>query len=149
MLVAPPIGTTKTPSARRSRPDRSAKVCTAAWSLIPSTSTTAQEPGSLRARAAAAASAAWPAPAASVTAASDASSTSSSLAAMQRSTDRISTTHVGSLARPSALLDLMRAAAAGQPVDETERAEAERLAVADVALAEAAGQLRSANAPAW
>ncbi len=28
---------------------------------------------------------------------------------MQRSTDRIYTTHVGSLARPSALLDLMRA----------------------------------------
>ena len=44
---------------------------------------------------------------------------------MQRSTDRMYTTHVGSLARPSALLDLMRAAAAGQPVDETERAEAE------------------------
>jgi 5-methyltetrahydropteroyltriglutamate--homocysteine methyltransferase len=51
---------------------------------------------------------------------------------MQRSTDRMYTTHVGSLARPPALLDLMRAAAAGQPVDETERAEAERLAVADV-----------------
>jgi 5-methyltetrahydropteroyltriglutamate--homocysteine methyltransferase len=51
---------------------------------------------------------------------------------MQRSTDRINTTHVGSLARPAALLDLMRAAAAGQPVDEAERAEAERLAVADV-----------------
>ena len=32
------------------------------------------------------------------------------------------TTHVGSLARPAALLDLMRAAAAGQPVDEAERA---------------------------
>ena len=42
------------------------------------------------------------------------------------------TTHVGSLARPAALLDLMRAAAAGEPVDETERAEAERQAVADV-----------------
>jgi methionine synthase II (cobalamin-independent) len=51
---------------------------------------------------------------------------------MQRSTDRIYTTHVGSLARPAALLDLMRAAGAGQPVDEAERAEAERLAVADV-----------------
>src|SRR2546430_16723999 len=51
---------------------------------------------------------------------------------MQRSTDRMYTTHVGSLARPSALLDLMRAAAAGQPVDEAERAEAERQAVADV-----------------
>jgi hypothetical protein len=30
---------------------------------------------------------------------------------MPRSTDRIRTTHVGSLARPAALLDLMRAAA--------------------------------------
>ena len=132
---APPPGRTGRPAGRRTRPgrtgprsarcwsrrpsgprrrlrraghgpDRSARVCTAAWSLIPSTSTTAQEPGSLRARAAAAASAALPAPAASVTAASDSSSTSSSLAAMQRSTDRIYTTHVGSLARPSALLDL-------------------------------------------
>jgi len=51
---------------------------------------------------------------------------------MQRSTDRIFTTHVGSLARPPALLDLMRAAGGGQPPDEAERAEAERLAVADV-----------------
>jgi 5-methyltetrahydropteroyltriglutamate--homocysteine methyltransferase len=51
---------------------------------------------------------------------------------MQRSTDRIYTTHVGSLARPAALLGLMQAAAAGQPADEAERAEAERLAVADV-----------------
>src|SRR5690242_10801885 len=83
MLVAPPIGTTKMPLACRSRPARSAKVCTAAWSLIPSTSTTAHEPGSLRARAAAA---------------NATSSMSSSLAAMQRSTDRIYTTHVGSLA---------------------------------------------------
>jgi hypothetical protein len=32
---------------------------------------------------------------------------------MQRSIDRIYTTHVGSLARPAPLLDLMRAAAAG------------------------------------
>jgi 5-methyltetrahydropteroyltriglutamate--homocysteine methyltransferase len=56
---------------------------------------------------------------------------------MQRSTDRMYTTHVGSLARPPALLDLMRAGGAGQPPDEgeqdeAERAEAERLAVADV-----------------
>jgi hypothetical protein len=50
---------------------------------------------------------------------------------MPCSTDRICTTHVG-LARPSALLDLMRAAGGGQPVDEAERAEAERPAVADV-----------------
>ena len=51
---------------------------------------------------------------------------------MQRSTDRIRTTHVGSLARPPVLLDLMKAAAAGQQVDPAERAEAERLAVLNV-----------------
>lgn len=36
---------------------------------------------------------------------------------MQRSTERILTTHVGSLIRPPALLDFMRAAQAGRPVD--------------------------------
>lgn len=51
---------------------------------------------------------------------------------MIRSTDRIRTTHVGSLARPRALLDLMRAAAEGRPVDPAELAETERQAVADV-----------------
>jgi len=51
---------------------------------------------------------------------------------MQRSTDRIRTTHVGSLARPPALLDLMKAEAAGNPAGPDERAEAERVAVADV-----------------
>jgi 5-methyltetrahydropteroyltriglutamate--homocysteine methyltransferase len=51
---------------------------------------------------------------------------------MQRSTDRIYTTHVGSLARPPALLDLMRAAAEGRDVDPAQLAEAERRAVADV-----------------
>jgi len=54
---------------------------------------------------------------------------------MQRSTDRIRTTHVGSLARPPALLDLMKATADGQPVERAERAEraeAERRAVTDV-----------------
>jgi 5-methyltetrahydropteroyltriglutamate--homocysteine methyltransferase len=51
---------------------------------------------------------------------------------MRHSTDRMYTTHVGSLARPAALLDLMRAAAAGQPVNGAERAEAERQAVTDV-----------------
>jgi len=50
---------------------------------------------------------------------------------MQRSIGRIHTTHVGSLARPAALLDLMRAAAEGQPV-EAELADAHRRAVADV-----------------
>jgi 5-methyltetrahydropteroyltriglutamate--homocysteine methyltransferase len=51
---------------------------------------------------------------------------------MQRSLDRIYTTHVGSLARPPALLGLMRAAAAGQEVDPAQLARAERRAVADV-----------------
>lgn len=51
---------------------------------------------------------------------------------MQRSTDRIRTTHVGSLARPAALLDLMKAAAAGEQPDREELAGAERRAVADV-----------------
>ena len=51
---------------------------------------------------------------------------------MQRSIDRICTTHVGSLARPPALLDLMKAAAEGREVDPVELAEAERRAVADV-----------------
>jgi 5-methyltetrahydropteroyltriglutamate--homocysteine methyltransferase len=50
---------------------------------------------------------------------------------MQRSTDRIYTTHVGSLARPAGLLDLMKAAASGQEI-ELGLAEAQRAAVADV-----------------
>ena len=44
---------------------------------------------------------------------------------MQRSTDRIYTTHVGSLARPASLLDLMKAAAAGESVGQG-LAEAQR-----------------------
>jgi 5-methyltetrahydropteroyltriglutamate--homocysteine methyltransferase len=51
---------------------------------------------------------------------------------MQRSTDRILTTHVGSLARPDDLLDLMRARVAGQPYDATVYATRVRSAVADV-----------------
>jgi methionine synthase II (cobalamin-independent) len=51
---------------------------------------------------------------------------------MLRSTDRIRTTHVGSLARPPALLDLMRAAAQGRPVDPTDLGTAEGQAVAEV-----------------
>lgn len=59
---------------------------------------------------------------------------------MQRSTDRIHTTHVGSLPRPSGLLDLMRAKAQGQEADPGKLAEAERQAVADtVARQRAAG----------
>jgi 5-methyltetrahydropteroyltriglutamate--homocysteine methyltransferase len=51
---------------------------------------------------------------------------------MQRSTERIYTTHVGSLPRPAALLDLMRARADGQAVDPGELAAAERGAVTEV-----------------
>jgi 5-methyltetrahydropteroyltriglutamate--homocysteine methyltransferase len=51
---------------------------------------------------------------------------------MQRSTERIYTTHVGSLPRPAALLDLMKAGADGQAVDSGELAAAEREAVAEV-----------------
>jgi 5-methyltetrahydropteroyltriglutamate--homocysteine methyltransferase len=51
---------------------------------------------------------------------------------MQRSTDRIYTTHVGSLARPVALLDLMKASAAGQPLGDAELTAAHRAAVADI-----------------
>ena len=36
---------------------------------------------------------------------------------MQRSTNRILTTHCGSLARPSDLLDLMKAKVHGEPYD--------------------------------
>lgn len=59
---------------------------------------------------------------------------------MQRSSDRIRTTHVGSLPRPSGLLDLMRANAQGRAVDAGKLAEAERQAVAEtVARQRAAG----------
>jgi 5-methyltetrahydropteroyltriglutamate--homocysteine methyltransferase len=51
---------------------------------------------------------------------------------MQRSIDRIYTTHVGSLARPPALLGLMRAAAEGRLADPAELAGAQCRAVADV-----------------
>ena len=37
---------------------------------------------------------------------------------MQQNTDRIQTTHIGSLPRPHALLDLMKAKFTGQPYDE-------------------------------
>src|SRR6185437_15755332 len=60
---------------------------------------------------------------------------------MQRSTDRIRTTHVGSLARPPALLDLMKAEAAGNPAGPDQRAEAERVAVADVVMRQRAAGL--------
>jgi 5-methyltetrahydropteroyltriglutamate--homocysteine methyltransferase len=51
---------------------------------------------------------------------------------MKRSTDRILTTHTGSLARPADLLDLMKARANGEPYDPTAYAARVRDAVADV-----------------
>jgi 5-methyltetrahydropteroyltriglutamate--homocysteine methyltransferase len=51
---------------------------------------------------------------------------------VKRSVDRICTTHVGSLARPPALLDLMQAAAQGRAYDPADFAAAEQQAVADV-----------------
>ncbi len=50
---------------------------------------------------------------------------------MKRSTDRILTTHVGSLPRPAALLKLLHAREAGEPYDERALAAAARTAVAD------------------
>jgi 5-methyltetrahydropteroyltriglutamate--homocysteine methyltransferase len=59
---------------------------------------------------------------------------------MRHSDERIYTTHVGSLPRPVALLDLMKAAYEGDAPDPAELAEAERRAVADaVARQRAAG----------
>jgi 5-methyltetrahydropteroyltriglutamate--homocysteine methyltransferase len=51
---------------------------------------------------------------------------------MQLSTDRILTTHVGSLPRPDDLFEMMLAKMDGQPVDETAYAERVRWAVADI-----------------
>jgi 5-methyltetrahydropteroyltriglutamate--homocysteine methyltransferase len=51
---------------------------------------------------------------------------------MKRSTDRILTTHVGSLVRPSGLVELMRAKDSGQPYDQQELAARVRSAVRDV-----------------
>ena len=64
---------------------------------------------------------------------------------MQRSTERIYTTHVGSLPRPAALLDLMKAGADGQAVDPEELAATEREAVADVVARQRAAGLDVVN----
>jgi 5-methyltetrahydropteroyltriglutamate--homocysteine methyltransferase len=57
---------------------------------------------------------------------------------MKRSTERILTTHVGSLARPHPLLELMRSRVAGQPYDEAEFARQSREAVKDAVQQQAA-----------
>lgn len=51
---------------------------------------------------------------------------------MKRSSERILTTHVGSLARPTALLDVMRAKEHGEPYDAAAYADLIRDAVADI-----------------
>src|SRR5262245_65924118 len=51
---------------------------------------------------------------------------------MKRSTDRILTTHVGSLPRPADLLDTVRAKEGGKPIDEKAHAVRLRAAVAEV-----------------
>src|SRR5438876_9556288 len=51
---------------------------------------------------------------------------------MKRSTERILTTHVGSLARPEALISLLRSKDRGQPYDAETFAKLVRDAVADV-----------------
>jgi 5-methyltetrahydropteroyltriglutamate--homocysteine methyltransferase len=50
---------------------------------------------------------------------------------MKRSTDRILTTHTGSLARPQVLLDLLSARAEGRAVDEAEFRSRVRIAIRD------------------
>ena len=51
---------------------------------------------------------------------------------MKRSTDRILTTHVGSLIRPQALQDFLRAKQAGKAYDEAAYAKCLTESVADV-----------------
>ena len=51
---------------------------------------------------------------------------------MQRSADRILTTHAGSLPRPGDLLQMMRAKSRGEPVDEGVLAARVRSAVAEI-----------------
>ena len=60
---------------------------------------------------------------------------------MKRSTERILTAHVGSLARPAALLDVMREKENGQPYDTDAFAALVRSAVADVVRKETASGL--------
>src|SRR5204862_6713635 len=51
---------------------------------------------------------------------------------MKRSTERILTTHVGSLARPDALVPILKAKDRGQPYDRDAYAKLVREAVTDV-----------------
>src|SRR5262245_15657211 len=64
---------------------------------------------------------------------------------MKRSTDRILTTHTGSLARPKSLLDLMKAKETGQPYDEKTYDAAVKQAVADSVSMQAKSGVDSVN----
>jgi 5-methyltetrahydropteroyltriglutamate--homocysteine methyltransferase len=64
---------------------------------------------------------------------------------VKRSTDRILTTHVGSLARPGEVLDLMRSRALGEPYDEQAYERAVRRAVATCVYDQAASGLDSVS----
>jgi 5-methyltetrahydropteroyltriglutamate--homocysteine methyltransferase len=64
---------------------------------------------------------------------------------MKRSTDRILTTHVGSLPRPDDLFEMMLARMDGTPVDATAYAERVRIAVADTVKQQAATGLDVVN----
>jgi 5-methyltetrahydropteroyltriglutamate--homocysteine methyltransferase len=64
---------------------------------------------------------------------------------LRRSTERILTTHVGSLARPKQLLDLMRARALGEPYDAETYQAAVRDAVAACVREQAASGLDSVS----
>src|ERR1700720_189918 len=50
---------------------------------------------------------------------------------LQQNTDRIQTTHIGSLPRPHALLDMLKAKYSGQPYDQTAYATTLAAAVKD------------------
>ena len=61
---------------------------------------------------------------------------------MKRSTERILTTHVGSLARPDALVEVLRAKDRGQPYDRDAYAKLVREAVTDVVARQAKAWLK-------
>jgi 5-methyltetrahydropteroyltriglutamate--homocysteine methyltransferase len=68
------------------------------------------------------------------------------VAAMPRSTDRIVTTHAGSLPRPDDVVEMIWAGIDGQPADEEALEERLETAVADIVQA-AAGRPASTSSP--
>ena len=118
---APPPGRTGRPAGRRTRPGRTGPRSARCWSRRPSGPRRrlrrAGHARTVRPKSVPRPGRSSPLPApprtslgrrgARAAAANATSSMSSSLAAMQRSTDRILTTHVGSLPRPAVMLDLL------------------------------------------